>query len=425
MRAATVVMPEVPKIVYERLRGAAAAEGAHPDSNLLAAFAEQTLSAAERESVVQHLAQCKDCRAAVALSIPALEAAPELALEPLAPTARVRIATGRTWFAWNRLGWAGLAAGVLIAAGVLVMRPGGEKKVNEAQQRPAATIAPQVEKAEPDKSPATRASSSEVTTTVENRPEAPAPPAAPLRNEMKKLAVAAAAPKKEAVPPPQASAQSAGANLGHSLDKDVAGGLVAGASMSRAQSTAESVEVTAEAPLNTETAQTSDTLAGAGAAPVVRAKAARAQEASTSSADAKQQYAVSALQDLPTKGRDMAELQKAVPGAAQVVPQWALRGDKVQRSLDSGARWTTVFHHHALVCAAALGADVWAGGKNGDLFHSADSGATWTQVRPSAGEILHDEVTHIDVYSPGQVVLTTSTNESWSTTDGGKTWTKK
>ncbi len=421
-------MSEVPKIVYERLRGTGTPDGAHPDSNLLAAFAEQALSAAERERVVQHLVQCAECREAIALSLPALEAAPELAREAVAPAARVSIARGRTWFAWNRLGWVGLAAGVLIAVGVFVMRPGGEKKVTEAQQRPAATVAPQTEKAEADKSPATRASSSEVTTTAENRPEAPAPPATPLRNEMKKLAVAAVAPKKELAPPPQVSAQSAGANPGHSLDKDVQGGLVAGASMPRPQSANETVEVTAEAPVNTETAQTTDTLAASEAAPVMRAKAARAQEAATSTAEVKQQVTVSNVQDLKVSGRNMSALRQPAPEATQSAApaQWVVHGDKVQRSVDSDGRWATVFQHRNLLFVAASGIDVWAGGKNGDLFHSADLGATWTQVRPSlAGQTLADDVTHIEVHSPTQVVLTTSKNEAWSTTDGGKTWTRK
>src|ERR1700686_3077508 len=65
-------MTEVPKIVYDRLR-AAVPERAHPDVDLLSAFAEQALSATEREGVLQHLALCGDCRwvaAAVLLGHP-------------------------------------------------------------------------------------------------------------------------------------------------------------------------------------------------------------------------------------------------------------------------------------------------------------------------------------------------------------------
>ncbi len=55
-------MSEVPKIVYDRLRTAemqrAVVEPAHPEADLLTAFAEQTLSVAERDSVLAHLALC-------------------------------------------------------------------------------------------------------------------------------------------------------------------------------------------------------------------------------------------------------------------------------------------------------------------------------------------------------------------------------
>ena len=65
-------MTEVPKIVYDRLR-AALPEQAHPDADLLAAFAEQAISATERDGVLQHLALCGDCREVVALALPAAD----------------------------------------------------------------------------------------------------------------------------------------------------------------------------------------------------------------------------------------------------------------------------------------------------------------------------------------------------------------
>src|SRR5260370_7647290 len=62
-------MTEVPKIVYDRLR-AALPEQAHPDADLLTAFAEQALSATERDGLLQHLALCGDCREVVAVALP-------------------------------------------------------------------------------------------------------------------------------------------------------------------------------------------------------------------------------------------------------------------------------------------------------------------------------------------------------------------
>ena len=74
-------MNELPQIVYERLRAGlpahpldgAAADRAHPDADLLTAFAERALSTKERESVLEHLAVCGNCREALALANPAAE----------------------------------------------------------------------------------------------------------------------------------------------------------------------------------------------------------------------------------------------------------------------------------------------------------------------------------------------------------------
>ncbi len=67
-------MTDVPKIVHSRLRAATpereAMERAHPEADVLTAFAEQALSAAERESVLQHLTLCGDCRDVIALASP-------------------------------------------------------------------------------------------------------------------------------------------------------------------------------------------------------------------------------------------------------------------------------------------------------------------------------------------------------------------
>lgn len=446
-------MPEVPKIVHERLRAGGSAPGAaHPDPNLLAAFAEQALSATERDDVLQHLAWCGECREALALSLPSLEAAPEAIAEevtvPAVSAGRASSAGRRTWFAWNRLGWAGLTAGVVIAVGVLVMQPGRQKNVNEAEQKPGVPVAQPAGTLEANKA-VPLPSSSEVATTAEKRPPAPASPAVTRRDELKKPAEPAAAPKEWGRP--QVSAQETRAMLGHSSvqgtlqasagKKDVQSDNAFDTSAPRLGSVTETVDVSrGAATLAPEPAQRADTLAQNEAAPVVRAKAARALDApaavaKTATADAKQEGAQASNEQ-----RSMAYVVSGAPaqlaGAnslqglqrSQIPGQWAIRGgNELQHSLDSGAHWKTVFQpHRPLLCVAAAGVEVWAGGKKGDLFHSADSGATWNQVHPSLpGQVLTDDITHIDVYSSTQIVLSTSKNESWSTSDGGKTWAKK
>ena len=87
-------MTEVPKIVHDRLR-AALPEQAHPDADLLAAFAEQALSATERDGVLQHLALCGDCRDVIALALPAADMVPPRTAPQTADEDRVRTTVSR------------------------------------------------------------------------------------------------------------------------------------------------------------------------------------------------------------------------------------------------------------------------------------------------------------------------------------------
>jgi hypothetical protein len=135
-------MTEVPKIVYDRLRAAlpdrAGPEQAHPEADLLTAFAEQALSATERDGVLDHLALCGDCREAIALALPAADmvAAPIATETEAVRATSIRAKSERnflTAFAWPGLRWAALAAGVAVAASVLLMHPG---KLNQATLPP-------------------------------------------------------------------------------------------------------------------------------------------------------------------------------------------------------------------------------------------------------------------------------------------------
>src|SRR5271170_6588545 len=94
-------MTEVPKIVHDRLRAAEvptgpgqnASELRHPDADLLTAFAEQSLSVSERESLLEHLAGCGDCREVVMLALPEADAAVPAAAETEAERTMAAIKT--------------------------------------------------------------------------------------------------------------------------------------------------------------------------------------------------------------------------------------------------------------------------------------------------------------------------------------------
>lgn len=111
-------MENVPKIVTARLQRTRLRERlpeaeAHPDADLLTAFAEQALAGREREGVIDHLARCGDCREIVALSLPATEI---VAPAHLAGTDRIR------WMRWPVLRWGVVTAGIVAVASVGVLQ---------------------------------------------------------------------------------------------------------------------------------------------------------------------------------------------------------------------------------------------------------------------------------------------------------------
>jgi photosystem II stability/assembly factor-like uncharacterized protein len=110
-----------------------------------------------------------------------------------------------------------------------------------------------------------------------------------------------------------------------------------------------------------------------------------------------------------------------------VSAQWSLAQGRLQRSVDAGTTWQIALQlERPLLSFGTRGGDVWAGGQGGTLFHSTDSGTTWTMVQPSTkSESLKSDIVAIDVHGPAEIVLSTSGNESWSTADAGKTWDKK
>ncbi len=96
-------MQNVPNIVRDRLK--AATPVSHPDADTLTAFSERLLSEAERARILEHLAQCGDCREVVALALPENET-PQPVLG----------SSGSRWLAWPTLRWAFVAAGIAIAS---------------------------------------------------------------------------------------------------------------------------------------------------------------------------------------------------------------------------------------------------------------------------------------------------------------------
>ena len=128
-------------------------------------------------------------------------------------------------------------------------------------------------------------------------------------------------------------------------------------------------------------------------------------------------------------------LQRAVainaPSRMKTVPiaQWRLTAEgAVQKSLDSGHSWQNalVSRDVAFRSLCSIKQEVWVGANAGALFHSVDSGQTWNQVQPAAAnQKLTSDIVHIEFSDPANGLVSTSTGEVWSTSDGGQSWRRK
>jgi hypothetical protein len=456
-------MTEVPKIVYDRLRAAppeqalpdqalqdeVAPQRAHPDADLLTAFAEQALTATERDGVLAHLALCDDCRDIVSLALPAADLVPTpIAIETDASraTASRTPAPRRSGFAWPSLRWAALAAAVVVAASVLVVRSGRRDHatlLSKVVPQVAATAAPNL--TQPSAS-----SMNQLANATVNQPATVAP------TDEAKLMYELPSPKKlKAGKAPSlpiqgrsvtalldtqnasgqtatlSAAGSAPAPLPNSpaMDATTAGARIMGRS-------SEAVEVSSQAVAVEATPSADDTLVARNdALPIEKAKPApqesganAVQMAESQKAALQTNSAVVGAASPAVAGRNVTSLVALTPASRQApAVTWMITAGVLQRSLDGGQTWQNASHSdHPLLCYASYNADVWTGGQAGALFHSIDSGITWEQVRPSIkAQALSSDVTHIDLHGPAEIMVSTSNNEIWASVDGGKTWAKK
>jgi hypothetical protein len=168
------------------------------------------------------------------------------------------------------------------------------------------------------------------------------------------------------------------------------------------------------------------------------------------------------VQELPVQGRNVTNLVALTPGAArQTNTRWNITSTgNLQRSFDQGATWQNVDVNAGSASAASVaivagayaakevaadkkalkrasttvafravavnGADVWAGGSGGSLYHSLDAGDHWTRVVPFAsGSALTGDVVSLQFPDAQHGTVTTSTSEVWTTGNNGASWQKQ
>jgi hypothetical protein len=105
------------------------------------------------------------------------------------------------------------------------------------------------------------------------------------------------------------------------------------------------------------------------------------------------------------------------------LPIWKVVGGKLMKS-SGPSQWEDAY----LAASSAMefsfvnarGNDVWAGGSRAFMIHSRDGGVSWETVK--LGDNASGTIVSI-IAGSMSVQVKTSDNQTWSSTDGGKTWT--
>jgi hypothetical protein len=385
---------EIRKFVSGRLKKAVA-DGPHPDPNLLAAFTENALPDAARTQLLQHLGGCADCREILYLAMPDSAVAQKaLSLRPN----RLSV------FAWR---WGAAAASVAIIAVLFVTgrhkmaAPGGEHwaVVAPAAPAPAQIVA---DKAPPEFDQL-RAAQDEGRS--ETRPARKAVPEPKHMTAKPKTELEFDSSDQVRMVPPAAQ------NVLKDEDAGFKGKVVSNSPVATGRRAAEQ---TAQDLKRDDRKLTEAVEVSAGAVSVSEDKQTGTEIQSQNAA---------ALPRAPQSSGYQAKALSLAP------LQWRLseRG-AVQRSVDSGRTWRNIIIAGQSVfrVVSAMGAEVWAGGRAGVLYHSADSGANWAQIEPAAsGRKLTADITHIQFADALNGTVSTSNGEVWATTDGGRNWQRK
>jgi hypothetical protein len=384
-------MAELSKFVKSRLpQQSSGGQADHLDANLLAAFAEQTLLERERTTVSAHLAQCADCREALALAS---------AAQPVAE--RATAAPKRHWFLEWR--WAGAAAAACCVIAVAL----------QYRVQPPPVEGP---------------------TYLVVRPSAVAPVAE--NQAVQSTQRIASAPKLKVEAFKKALQLPAPAHLAQQQSPPIV--------MPRLDASAP--EKNPPAPIIQPVAppapsEQANALLPSGLEPkALRAETADAVRLQKDLIATKAQSGLRPQANVFTQGmiaRAPVAAARTVSGVSAPTVLWSINASPanagkahgvVERSLDAGKTWEVapLSNEVSFRAVASAGTHVWAGGTNGALFHSADGGAHWEKVAVADdGFKLTGMIVNIDARDANLIKIATSSGEKWFSSDGGGRWKRQ
>ena len=430
----------IPKSARDVLAKQTAAD-AHLSPDLLNAYAEHSLTEAEKQQVTLHLASCADCREVVFLASsagveeldPALVAAtPPRSLRPAvaaaAPQARQqpegcavlqpRPKPPNQWWKWALP----LTAVVILGATALVEHDLLSRK---AAPLPAYTAS---SKQTPDQqaaattpaSPTGSAATPETSELPSRESETLASRSAIASKSRSQAANKIDAGEQARVAKPASSANEP-LELPAGLDSKVgsvhSNALVAGAAApppaSGTVASADAAKVARAAP----PASTSQSAEVTSAAPLVQADNAELTQAQ----DLKTQAMAKSLTGDQLGSLTTLEMER---NPAPAKTRWRISKDGHVEHTVGPSTWERVMAAEPVTfrVVATVGSSVWAGGSDGALFHSTDGGKHWDRT-VLAGE--QGAITSIHFNTAQQGSLTSDSGSTWTTIDGGQTWSKQ
>ena len=383
----------IPKSVRDALARQALADQ-HPSADLLNGYIEQTLTASEQAMVMNHVAACQECREIAFL-------AGTVAEEELISAAAV--ARPKANWVWWRWALPAVAVIAIAAAGLIgrnrilaIFRPASTQTValNRLQAPAAPASQPSAEAANPSSNLALSAA-------AENQPKSQ-----PLARA-KKTPSAQEQETRETKARLLAMQQAQMSSAMEIPKSAVVGGSLSQPQTQRAAAVARSqtAEVTSAAPL----VQADNSPNGGNDLTYI----APSPSSKSGFAGAGQPAGASSINSV---------VQRIMHA------HWRITADgHLERAL-AGSAWTRVLAEQSVSfrVVAVTGNDVWAGGGDGALFHSADGGEHWNKVVLSAGgQLEHGAVVSIHFDTALQGSVSADSGATWSTADGGQTWSKQ